>query len=83
MMVCPAKGAAVTVVPGVAVGGGVGLLERKSGCMCSSLENARGRFLREVGLEKLGGLEGRVLDGGGLDGGKLEGGGLDGGLEIT
>ena len=27
----PANGAAVTMVPGIAVGGGVGLLERKSG----------------------------------------------------
>jgi hypothetical protein len=36
-MTCPALGAAKTTVPGVAVGGGVGESDRKSGWMWASL----------------------------------------------
>ena len=36
-MTRPASGAAKTMVPGVAVGGGVGESDRKSGWMCASL----------------------------------------------
>jgi hypothetical protein len=60
---CPAFGAAVTIVPAMAIGGGRGLLGLKSGWMRSSIDDpsrfGTGRYWsREVGLEKLRGLEG-------------------------
>lgn len=76
LMSCPASGAAVTIVPDDALGGGIGLFVRNKGCMWSSL----GALEREPGLEcetvpelepgreKLrwrGGLVGGGQDGGG------------------
>jgi hypothetical protein len=58
----PALGAAVTMVPAMAIGGGRGLFGLKSGWISSSMEEPSrfGTILcwsREVGLEKLGGEE--------------------------
>lgn len=54
----PALGAAVTIVPTIAIGGGRGLLGLKRGWISSSIDEPSifGRFWsREVGLEKFGG----------------------------
>lgn len=56
----PARGDAVIMVPGAAIGAGFGLVERNRGCTSSSngeVNNGLSRW-REVGLEKFGGLDG-------------------------
>lgn len=54
VMVCPADGEALTIVPGVGVGGGEGLVDRKSGWMFCSRASARLR------VDKDGELRGKV-----------------------
>jgi hypothetical protein len=56
----PAIGEAVIIVPGAATGAGLGLFVRKRGCTSSSIVECTPALFRglEVGLEKLGGLDG-------------------------
>jgi hypothetical protein len=58
----PAIGEAVIVVPGAAIGAGFGLSTRKRGWTSSSILKCKPALFRwlEVGLEKLGGLDGGV-----------------------
>jgi hypothetical protein len=53
-MTWPALGAAVIIVPEVAVGGGVGLFVRKSGWIWSSIDAV---LCRDIGREKFTGLD--------------------------
>lgn len=70
VITCPASGDAVTVVPATAIGGGRGLFGRNRGWMYCS-EGARSGLLwdRDVGREKLGGVDGgdELIGRGGLD----------------
>jgi hypothetical protein len=56
----PAIGEAVIIVPGAAIGAGFGLLARKRGWTSSSIFECNPVLFRwlDVGLEKLGGLDG-------------------------
>lgn len=74
VMICPALGEAVTTVPGVAAGGGVGESDRNKGWMCSSLVDGcsvnvvRTLLMDEAGLKlwlrgRRGGSQSAVLAG--------------------
>lgn len=51
---CPALGAAVTTVPGVAAGAGLGESLRNRGWMCASFEGSIGDTVREFRAEIIG-----------------------------